>query len=183
MIEIMDRRQHRNIIATLITSVAALLMVPGCAAGKATTMTTAAMAFDDLITALITAPPVTPVQVETALATALSIAPGDGPFRIYAGKAGPGSDGRSATVEYRMPVSAAATAGPMLILKLDGPCLNKAQVQNRYGPLTILDVPRGASLDEEASFARTYAWGRLSFGFPERNRDCAKTVVFALNRR
>ncbi len=182
MIEIMERRQHRNIFATLITSAAALLLVAGCAAGK-TTMTTPAKSFDDLIMAMVAAPPMNPVQVETALGTALSIAPGDGPFRIYAGKAGPGSDGRSATVEYRMPVSAAATAGPMLILKLDGPCLNKAQVQNRYGPLKLLDVPRGTSLDEESSFARIYPWGRLSFGFPERDRDCAKTVVYSLNRR
>jgi hypothetical protein len=177
MTGIMERHRHLDMIAIA----ALLLIVSGCAAGKATM--TMANTVDDLITALVAAPPMTAEKVQAALDSPLSVAPGDGPFRIYAGKFGPGSDGRAADVEYRMPVSAAATAGPLLILKLTGPCLNQAQAQNRYGPLKLTDVPRGKSLDEETSFARTYPWGTLSFGFPERNRDCAATVVYNLNRR
>jgi hypothetical protein len=182
MMRIMERHRHLDMIAIAT----ALLLVSGCAAGKETMTSansTSAKTVEQIVYALIAAPPASPDKAQTALGVTLTAAPGSGPFRQYKGRVEPGPDGRSIDVEYRMPQTAAASAGPLLILKLDGPCLAKAEVQNRYGPLQITDVPRGKSLDEEASFSRTYAWGTLSFGFAERNRDCLRTIVYNLNKR
>lgn len=65
-----------------------------------------------------------------------------------------------------------------LVIKLAGACVPKSEVMQRYEGLKLTEYPRGRSLDEEASFSRREVWGRISFGFSERARDCLRTVVF-----
>ncbi|KQW03099.1 hypothetical protein [Rhizobacter sp. Root1221] len=65
-----------------------------------------------------------------------------------------------------------------LVLTLSGACVPKSAVFGRYENLQLTDYPRGRSLDEEASYTRVESWGKLSFGFAERARDCLRTVVF-----
>jgi hypothetical protein len=65
-----------------------------------------------------------------------------------------------------------------LVLTLSGACVPKAEVFSRYENLELTGYPRGRSLDEEASYSRMESWGKLSFGFSERARDCLRTVVF-----
>lgn len=66
----------------------------------------------------------------------------------------------------------------LLVFRLAGKCVPKAEVFGRNHKLELTDQPRGRSLDEEASWSVKQAWGKLSFGFAERNPDCLRTVVF-----
>lgn len=65
-----------------------------------------------------------------------------------------------------------------LVLDLQGRCVPLAEVRQHHGALEITDVPRGRSLDESTSYTATLGWGRLSFGFTERNPDCLAHVAF-----
>lgn len=65
-----------------------------------------------------------------------------------------------------------------LVLYLGGRCVPMAELRLHYAELQITGVPRGRSLDETTSHTATLAWGRLSFGFAERNPDCLAQVVF-----
>jgi hypothetical protein len=60
---------------------------------------------------------------------------------------------------------------------LNGECISLDTVRSRYGNLKITDFPRGRSLDEATSYSTFPAWGKLSFGFTERNPDCLAYVV------
>ncbi len=65
-----------------------------------------------------------------------------------------------------------------LVLELKGRCVPLAEVRQHYPALQITDVPRGRSLDESTSHTATLGWGRLSFGFAERNPGCLAFVAF-----
>jgi hypothetical protein len=65
-----------------------------------------------------------------------------------------------------------------LVLELKGRCVPLAEVRQHYPALEITGVPRGRSLDESTSHTATLGWGRLSFGFTERNPDCLTFVAF-----
>ena len=65
-----------------------------------------------------------------------------------------------------------------LVLAVEGACITPAQLREHYKELQITQVPRGRSLEEETTFTQTLPWGKLSFGFKERNRDCLASIVF-----
>jgi hypothetical protein len=65
----------------------------------------------------------------------------------------------------------------LLVLDLAGGCIRVDDVRARYGTLEITESPRGHSLEEATSFSSARRWGRLSFGFKERNRDCLAYIV------
>ena len=62
----------------------------------------------------------------------------------------------------------------LLVLKLAGNCVHKADVLGRDHALVITDHPRGRSLDEETNYSVEKPWGKLSFGFAERSPDCLR---------
>lgn len=66
-----------------------------------------------------------------------------------------------------------------LVLRLDGACVPKSAVFERYPGMALVDFPRGRSPDEEASFGHQAPWGRLGFGFAERRSDCLSSLVIA----
>jgi hypothetical protein len=66
----------------------------------------------------------------------------------------------------------------LLILSLSGRCVERPALLSRYKDLQLTGHPRGRSPDEETSWSKQHAWGKLSFGFPERNPNCLRTVVF-----
>jgi len=78
-------------------------------------------------------------------------------------------------VELRVSLTDAGRG--LVTLRVGGACLPIEQVRARFADLVLSDVPRGRSLDEEASYATRRAWGKLSFGFKERNPRCLATVV------
>ncbi|MGV2288490.1 hypothetical protein AAHK20_07215 [Trinickia sp. YCB016] len=67
--------------------------------------------------------------------------------------------------------------GFLVLDSLGGECIKLDAVRARYGNLRITDFPRGRSLDEATSYSAFPAWGKLSFGFTERNPDCLAYVV------
>jgi len=64
----------------------------------------------------------------------------------------------------------------MLTLNLSGTCVKLDEIKNKYGELTIVGVPRGRSEDEETKYEAQAPWGKLVFGFAERNPDCLSSV-------
>ena len=70
----------------------------------------------------------------------------------------------------------------LLVLSLEGACIRIEDVRARYGALDLTDFSRGRSLDESTSFSTAQRWGKLSFGFKERNPDCLAYVVLDATR-
>jgi hypothetical protein len=65
-----------------------------------------------------------------------------------------------------------------LVLSFGGACVARADVFGRYDNLKLSDAPRGRSLDENTSWTREEPWGKLTFSFSERARDCLRSVSF-----
>jgi hypothetical protein len=67
-----------------------------------------------------------------------------------------------------------------LILDLadEAACFTRERIKKTYPDLSLTDVPRGRSMEEEAYFSSSQLWGRLSFGFKEKRRDCLSSIVF-----
>lgn len=104
-------------------------------------------------------------------------------FAFYKGQ-GAKSGGYTLGVDLRLPVAGSdATGGALLALNLSGQCARRAEVEARYGPLTLAQVPRGRSADEKAYWSRREPWGDLSFGFSLVHDDCLSSVVFTLPGR
>lgn len=72
-----------------------------------------------------------------------------------------------------------ATGRAFLNLTLDGGCVGRRELEQRFGPLTLSSTPRGRSLDEQAVWSRQERIGRLSFGFAERSPDCVRSITLA----
>lgn len=64
-----------------------------------------------------------------------------------------------------------------LVLRIGGACVPRTDVIRRHEGLEITGTPRGGSLDEETAWSRSEPWGRLSFGFAERDPDCLSSVL------
>lgn len=104
-------------------------------------------------------------------------------FAFYEAK-GVKSGAYTVGVDLRTPVPGGdATGGALLVLNLSGPCVTRADLEPRFGPLTLTEVPRGESLDEEAHWSRRERWGKLSFGFSSRSPNCLSSVVFTLSEK
>jgi hypothetical protein len=66
----------------------------------------------------------------------------------------------------------------MLLLKVEGKCITKAELLQHFPNTTLFDMPRGRSLDEETSYTAEMEWGKMGFGFAERNPTCLSSVGF-----
>jgi hypothetical protein len=78
-------------------------------------------------------------------------------------------------VDLRLPVAAQDKSG-FLVLHLTGPCIKRQEVFNAYKGLQLSSAPRGRSEDETTNFSVQDGWGRMSFGFAEKNPDCLAIV-------
>jgi len=65
-----------------------------------------------------------------------------------------------------------------LVLGIGGVCITEDQLKTHYSPLKIIGTPHGHSLEEATTFSPDLPWGKLFFGFKERNPDCLATVGF-----
>jgi len=65
----------------------------------------------------------------------------------------------------------------MVLLDITGACVALEQVEVHYPDLVPTDVPRGRSLEEKTYWTTYPLWGKLSFGFKERNPNCLASVV------
>jgi len=65
----------------------------------------------------------------------------------------------------------------LVVLSLAGACVTLNDVHLHYQDIRITGHPRGHSLDEKTSWSTYQPWGKLSFGFKERNPDCLASVT------
>lgn len=89
-------------------------------------------------------------------------------------------DGVKAAVELRQPKPATgATAGALLNLDLEGPCVHREVVERRFGAaLRIVAAPTGRSEDEEGVYEVRVGERSVRFGFAERDPDCLAGLSF-----
>jgi hypothetical protein len=66
----------------------------------------------------------------------------------------------------------------MLWLTVEGKCVSKAEVFQRFPNMHIVNAPTGHSINEETTYASERVWGDISFGFAERNPTCLSSVGF-----
>lgn len=71
----------------------------------------------------------------------------------------------------------------MLTLNVSGTCVKRDEIGNKYGELTVVHLSSGRSEDEETTFEAKAPWGKLAFGFAERNSDCLSSVGFGPNKK
>ncbi len=67
----------------------------------------------------------------------------------------------------------------LLHLTVAGQCVARRDILARYPRLEITSAPRGRSLDEQTYYSRIEPWGKMSFGFAERDPECLSSVLFA----
>jgi hypothetical protein len=65
-----------------------------------------------------------------------------------------------------------------LVLEVGGSCITMEQIRTQYGELQTTPFSCGRSLDEETCHFQLLPWGKLSFGFKERNPQCLASVSF-----
>jgi len=69
-----------------------------------------------------------------------------------------------------------------LVLNVSGTCVRLDAVRAHYDGLRITATPRALSpqhsLDEVTSHSTMQQWGKLSFSFAERNRECLSSIAF-----
>jgi len=65
----------------------------------------------------------------------------------------------------------------LVVLSIAGACVTLHDVHLHYQDIRITAHPRGHSLDEKTSWSTYQPWGKLSFGFKERNPDCLASVT------
>jgi hypothetical protein len=66
----------------------------------------------------------------------------------------------------------------LMVLEIEGACVTYGQVRRYYKDLQMSGVPRGGSLNEAVSHSASLPWGKLSFGFAQRNPDCLAWIAF-----
>ncbi|WP_230953161.1 hypothetical protein [Burkholderia stagnalis] len=138
-----------------------------------------AMTVWQTIDALVRQLPLSKARVESTLRTSLS-ENGRNDYTVRLGSDRPiqlAGDIRITEIDLRF--SEKRRFPGFLVLSLDGNCIGIDAVRAHYGEIPITDVPHGHSLEEETVHSARQPWGRLSFGFKERNPDCLATVVFA----
>jgi hypothetical protein len=69
-----------------------------------------------------------------------------------------------------------ATDVGLVLIDIKQPCIKLAEIENRHGPLSVLP-PGGDSTEEMTYYTFAYAWGRLSFGFPQDRSACLARIV------
>jgi hypothetical protein len=83
---------------------------------------------------------------------------------------------RIAKVDLRL--SEEANDPGFMVLDIDSACITLQQVRQHYPALEITQTPRGHSLDEATAHSAKLKWGKLSFGFKEREPECLAYVAF-----
>ena len=178
MINNIHRRSSR---LPLVVLAIATIGSMGCAKGRPKMQTPAAI--DQIIADLQIAKKFDRATIERVTHSTLVPTSETNSFQTYQAK---GIKGNSLTIdlELREPKEgSSATAGPLFVIHVVQGCPRKSDVEARYSPWKLTDVPRGGSLDEQAYWTRYETWGELSFGFAERAPDCLSTVAFNVKNR
>ncbi len=164
-------------------AVLAVLCVAASGCGKGAVVDHKSTSLTSIVDTLRSAERLNRSTIEVAIGAPLAQTSENGSFTFFEGHDVTLSDATIGLVDYREPRAGGnATAGALLTLTLTRGCPARAQVEHRYGPLSVAGVPRGRSLDEETQLARPEPWGRLSFGFAERTPTCLTSITFSHDR-
>lgn len=174
-------RRRNRIWLSFALLIAVFTPVVGCASKQI--MQNSTNSLESLIEKLRKSKAFDQATVEAALGKKLMLTSENSSFTFFEAKNVALEDYKLSLADYRTPISASATAGPLLNLTVTGPCLKKSAVEAKYGPLSVTNAPSGRSLDEELGLSRGEPWGILSFGFAERNPDCLRSITFAVGGR
>jgi hypothetical protein len=174
------RRKMNVVVRSFLVLFTSLLMA-GCAEGKA--MDQKMNKFEILIDRILANPPSTPDSVQSLTGVKLAPSNANDSFQIYQGSGVISESGSNVRIELRTPVSKNATSGSLLIIRVFDECPDIQAIKKRYGTLEITQIPSGKSMSEETVFSKKLDWGIISFGFPEDNKDCLRTVTLDFNRR
>lgn len=128
---------------------------------------------------LVTQIPFSKEKVESSVLTRLSDtnAPGSDVFQFFEGTPVRFADGVEAS-KFDLRIKREGVHPGFLSVELQGRCVALDEVRLHYANLAITDVPRGRSMNEATSHTATLAWGKLSFGFREKNPACLAFVAF-----
>lgn len=86
------------------------------------------------------------------------------------------------SIDYREPAERAHVGNTFFLsLAFVGACIEKSEIENRYGPLKISMGSHMELPGSEIYMRKEESWGRMSFGFPT-SSNCLKTVVFSTER-
>ncbi|MCL2625299.1 MAG: hypothetical protein FWD46_00585 [Cystobacterineae bacterium] len=157
-----------------------LLAMPGLShADEKATTTPTNMSLWQAIDTLSQQIPFSKQKVETALATPLSEVDNNSNklFRFFKSPPIRLAEGIViSNVDLR--IKREGSHPGFLVLEMDGACLTLEQIRERYSELQITQLPRGRSLEEETSHSQLLPWGKLSFGFKEKNPKCLASIAF-----
>ncbi len=81
-----------------------------------------------------------------------------------------------AKIDLRLRVDGKPSSG-FLVLDIDKPCVGRKEIFSKYGDIKLESAPTGRSPDEKHSYLLEDDWGKMSFGFAEKNPDCLATIV------
>jgi hypothetical protein len=81
------------------------------------------------------------------------------------------------SVELRRKIKTADAVRLILNLSDDAACFTLNRIKKTYPQLVITGMPNGAP-GSETNFSAETSWGRVSFGFKEKRRECLASVTF-----
>ena len=146
--------------------------------GKEQAVTYATMTLWQIVEALPRLIPFTKDKVETMLAVRLMETDytGNDVFHFYRSDPIRLSDGVTVSnIDLRIRRKGGHPG--FMVLSIDKACVTLDKVRGNYADLQITETPRG-SPDDETSYSTMLPWGKLSFGFAERNPNCLVSIVF-----
>jgi len=154
-----------------------LLTGSGSALAKRNAMKTDSMSIWSIIEVLSKQLPFTKERIEAVFGTRLEIDDADDSDIFQFFKAGHVSLAEGVELsEVELRLKRGGGHPGLLVLQLEGRCVNLDQVRTHFSKLEITDVPRGRSSDEETTHTAKLAWADVSFGFAERNPKCVATI-------
>ncbi len=122
-------------------------------------------------------------SVEQLTGNKLRAEAGTDSFAVYSSGAKKLKDARLTRLELRVArKGVAVTAGPLVIVSVDNQgrnCIDRKEVLEAFGPLTLAQVASGSSINAKTFYSRIESWGTVSLGFSAASPDCLASISFA----
>lgn len=134
----------------------------------------------DLAERLRTDPPKTPEAVEDRLG--IGLRPASRKARVADEGAGTGADGL-AFAKVRLRYLPTGEPSVLVLTLPEGTGPSREEVLERFEGLRLIAAPTGRSEEEEAEYGRNEPWGLLAFGFPEKDPERLRTIIFNYLRK
>ncbi|MEJ8852789.1 hypothetical protein [Variovorax rhizosphaerae] len=132
----------------------------------------------ELVGTLKTRLPYTKEKIETAINSKLSeIESNNDAFHFYRGGDVQLRDGVVIS-KIDLRIKRTGIHPGFLVVEIAGTCVPLDSIQRHYARLETTGVPRGRSLEEATTYSSSESWGKVSFGFREKNPGCLAYIAF-----